>query len=442
MAEAAGAFLDALPAERRSEAAFPFASAERVKWHYLPPEMFPRGGVALRDLNAEQQAGARRLLATGLGQRGLLTAVAIMELENVIRALGQGGRFARDALEYYVSVFGTPDAQGSWGWRFEGHHLSLHFTVVAGEITVSTPTFMGTNPAEMREGPHKGQRPLGAQEDHARALAQSLTELQRGAGVIAGAAPAEIVTANRYPIETLKPAGIMASALTADQQEMLKTLIESHASLMATEIAAVRLARVFEAGLENVGFAWAGPMEPGQPHYYRVQGPGFLIEYDNTQNDANHVHAVWRDFSGDFGDDLLREHYRTDTMHMQDFATRYTAAWCSQDPESVAAFFTASGSLKINDGEPSVGRAAITEAARGFMTDFPDLAVTMDALDQKGGHYLYRWTLAGTNTGPGGTGNKVRISGYEEWTIGADGLIAGSLGHYDAADYERQLGKE
>jgi hypothetical protein len=310
MAEAAGAFLDALPAEQRSKAAFPFASPDRMKWHYIPPEMFPRGGSVLGDLNAEQRTGARRLLETGLSQRGLLAADAIMELENVIRALEQGRRFARDALEYYVSVFGTPDAHGSWGWRFEGHHLSLHFTIVAGEVTVSTPTFMGTNPAELREGPRKGQRPLAAQEDRARALAQSLTEPQRAAGVIADAAPAEIVTANRYPIEPLKPAGILASALAANQQEMLKSLIESHASLMATEIAAVRLARVYEAGLENVGFAWAGSMEPGQPHYYRVQGPSFLIEYDNTQNNANHVHMVWRDFNGDFGDDLLREHYQ------------------------------------------------------------------------------------------------------------------------------------
>lgn len=126
---------------------------------------------------------------------------------------------------------------------------------------------------------------------------------------------------------------------------------------------------------------------------------------------------------------------------MKSFATRYTAAWCSQDPASVAAFFAETGSLTINAGAPSVGRAVITEAARGFMRDFPDLIVEMDGLDRKGGGYTYRWTLIGTNTGPGGTGNKVRISGYEEWTMGADGLIAASLGHFDAADYDRQLGK-
>jgi len=126
---------------------------------------------------------------------------------------------------------------------------------------------------------------------------------------------------------------------------------------------------------------------------------------------------------------------------MNSFAIRYTTAWSSQDPASVAAFFADNGSLKINDGAPSVGRAAITEAARGFMSAFPDLVVEMDGLDRKDNGYIYRWTLIGTNTGPGGTGNKVRISGFEKWTIGADGLIAGSLGHFDAADYNRQLGK-
>jgi len=126
---------------------------------------------------------------------------------------------------------------------------------------------------------------------------------------------------------------------------------------------------------------------------------------------------------------------------MNSFATRYTAAWCSQDPASVAAFFAENGSLRINDGAPSVGLAAITEAARGFMKDFPDLVVEMDGLDRKGDGYIYRWTLIGTNSGPGGTGKKVRINGYEEWAIGADGLIAASLGHFDAPDYNRQLGK-
>jgi hypothetical protein len=441
MTQAATDFLAALSAEEKSRSAFPLESPDRIKWHFLPPEMFPRGGVVLRDLDAEQKGRARVLLQAGLSQSGYLAATAIMELEHVIRALEQGQRFARDAEEYYVSIFGTPDPRGNWAWRFEGHHLSLHFTVVAGQITVSTPTFLGTNPAELREGPQKGLRPLGPQEDSARALMLALTESQRTRALISETVPADIITGNAFPIDPLASAGIEAAALSSDQRALLKVLIESYTSLMSDEIAAQRWARIHEAGFEHVAFAWAGSTEPGKPHYYRVQGPTFLIEYDNTQNNANHAHSVWRDFKGDFGQDLLREHYHMDAGHMKDFATRYTAAWCSQDPASVATFFADQGSFKINDGAPSVGRSAITEAARGFMKDFPDMIVEMGGLDREGDRYIYRWTLSGTNTGFGGTGNKVRISGYQEWAIGADGLIATSLGHFDAADYQRQLGK-
>ena len=442
MAGAAAEFLDTLPDELKSRAAYPFESPDRVKWHFLPPEMFPRGGVALRELDAGQKERARALLQTGLSQHGYLAATDIMALEHVIRALEQGQRFARDAGQYYVSIFGTPDASGSWSWRFEGHHLSLHFTVVAGQITVSTPAFFGTNPAELREGPQKGQRPLGLQEDSARALMLALTELQQSRALVSDAVPADIITGNAFPVDPLVPAGIEAAALSSDQQALLRVLIESYTSMMSEEIAAARWTRIREAGFEHVTFAWAGSTAPGKPLYYRVQGPTFLIEYDNTQNDANHAHSAWRDFKGDFGQDLLREHYYMDALHMKDLAARYTAAWCSQDAARVASFFAANGSLKINDGAPSVGRAAITEAAQSFMTDFPDLVIEMDGLDREEGRFIYRWTLTGTNAGPGGAGHKVRISGHEEWTIGPDGLIAASVGHFDAEDYARQLGRQ
>ncbi len=438
MAEAAQAFLAALAPAQRSRAAFELASPDRMQWHFLPPEMFARQGVMLRELDAAQQAAARELLKSGLSERGYLTADAIMQLEIVVRAM-QRNRLRRDELEYFVSVFGTPDPLGTWGWRFEGHHLSLNFTVVDGRVTVSTPTFTGTNPAELRDGPGKGQRLLGDQEDRARALVQSLTESQRATAVFADAALPDIVTGNGWPVAPLSPAGLTAAELTAGQRASLESLIDSYTTLMAPAIAAARWQRIRDGGIERIGFAWAGSTERGQPHYFRVQGPSFLIEYDNTQNDANHAHSVWRDFEGDFGADLLRLHYANDTAHMQDFAARYTAAWCSQDPARVAAFFSAGGSLTINDGEPAVGRAAIAEAARSFMTAFPDLVVAMDALERHGGGYRYRWTLTGTNTGPGGTGATVNISGYEEWAVGPDGLIANSRGNFDAADYERQL---
>lgn len=440
MANAASAFLAALTPAQHSRAAFELASPDRTKWHFLPPEMFPRKGVTLRDLDASQKFAARELLKTCLSVRGYLMADVIMELERVVRALPQN-RLRRDELEYFVSVFGAPEPKGSWGWRFEGHHLSLNFTIVDGHVTVSTPTFTGTNPAELREGPKAGQRPLGHHEDHARDLLRSLTEAQRAKAMISDTALPDIVTMNAWPVAPLSPAGLTAAEMSAGQRTILETLIDSYTTLMAADISSARWKRIRDAGFDKIAFAWAGSSERGKPHYFRAQGPTFLIEYDNTQNEANHAHTVWREFDGDFGADLLRQHYVNDTTHMRDFATRYTAAWCGQDPASVAAFFADGGSLKINDGEPSVGRAAISEAARSFMTAFPDMVVEMDALERRGDGYIYRWTLKGTNTGPGGTGAKVRISGHEEWTIGPDGLIEASLGHFDADDYDRQLRK-
>lgn len=440
MATAASTFLASLTPAQRSAAAFELTSPDRTKWHFLPPEMFPRKGVTLRELDDAQRQAARELLKSGLSQRGYLTADAIMELEIVVRAI-QVNRLRRDELEYFVSVFGAPGPRGSWGWRFEGHHLSLNFTIVDGHVTVSTPTFTGANPAELRDGPKAGQRPLGHHEDHARDLARSLTEAQRTKALISDTALPDIVTMNAWPVAPLAPAGLTAAEMTIGQRTILETLIDSYTTLMAADVSAARWNRIRAAGFDKIAFAWAGSTERGKPHYFRAQGPTFLIEYDNTQNNANHVHTVWREFDGDFGADLLRQHYVNDTTHMKDFATHYTAAWCSQDPARVAAFFSDSGSLKINDGEPSVGRPAISEAAHSFMTAFPDMVVEMDALERRGDGYVYRWTLRGTNTGPGGTGAKVEISGHEEWTIGPDGLIAASLGHFDADEYDRQLRK-
>jgi uncharacterized protein DUF3500 len=272
--------------------------------------------VTLKEMNTSQRAYARELLRTGMSARGFMTVTAIMDLEEVLRALeeaegraaGRPPTFRRDPLGYFFSVFGTPAANGTWGWRVDGHHVSLHFTIVKGEITVSTPTFFGTNPAEVREGPQKGLRILADQEDTARALVTSLTEAQRTKAVITREAPGDIVTTNRYPIDPLTPAGIGSSDLTAPQREQLMKIVDVYTSGMTDEIAARRMGRLRAAGADKIAFAWAGELERGKKHYYRVQGPTFLIEFDNTQNNANHVHSVWRDFNGDFGRDLLREH--------------------------------------------------------------------------------------------------------------------------------------
>ncbi len=312
MATAAQAFVASLGAEQRAQAAFAYASDERQRWHFIPNEMFPRKGLALRGMTAEQKAKAQALLKTGLSQKGYLTATAIIQLEDTLHAIENSPRFARSPLDYQFTVFGTPGASGQWGWRVEGHHLSLHFSVVNGRVTASSPTFTGSNPAEVKEGPAKGTRVLAVLEDQGRALVEALTETQRATAVIAAIAPGDIVSFNKNDIGPLAPGGVAVSDMSPTQKTALTTLIAAYTSLMADDLAAERMGRVTTAGLGRVTFAWAGPLTRGAKHYYRVQGPTFLIEYDNTQNDGNHIHAVWRDFNGDFGRDVLREHVRDD----------------------------------------------------------------------------------------------------------------------------------
>jgi hypothetical protein len=308
MSQAATKFLAELTPEQRQQATFPMASDERLRWHFIPNETFPRKGLSFRTMSESQQARAHDLLKSGLSQRGYVTASSIIQLENVLRAIETGGKMARDPRDYQFSVFGTPGAKDAWGWRVEGHHLSLHFTIAGNAAVATSPTFTGSNPAEVRDGPEKGKRVLAPLEDLGRAVVMSLDEGQRKAAVFEGVAPGDILTMNKNDISPLAPAGVAASAMTADQRAGLMRLVEAYTSVVADDLAADRMARLKTAGVEKITFAWAGPVEKGAKHYYRVQGPTFLIEYDNTQNDGNHIHAVWRDFQGDFGRDLLREH--------------------------------------------------------------------------------------------------------------------------------------
>jgi hypothetical protein len=310
MATAATSFLASLTPEQRTQAAFPLESPERLRWNFIPTEAFPRKGLLLKDMTEAQRTLAHALLRSGLSDRGYQTYTAIIQLENVLRVIEKGGKFARDPETYFFSIFGTPDPKGTWGWRVEGHHVSLHFTVANGTTIASTPTFAGTNPAEVREGAEKGKRILGLQEDAGRALVMALDPAQRTTATFNAVAPNEIVTNNTLDISPLSPEGLKASAMTPPQRDLLMQVITAYAGMMAPEIAADRMAKLKAAGMDNIAFAWAGPLERGQKHYYRVQGPTFLIEFDNTQNDGNHVHSVWRDFKGDFGRDLLREHLK------------------------------------------------------------------------------------------------------------------------------------
>ena len=310
MAGAATRFLDGLTPEQRQQAMLPLDSDDLTRWHYVPTNQFPRKGLSLKDMSEAQRKLAHDLLRAGLSQRGYGTATAIIDLETVLRAIesaaGRGG-LNRDPELYFFTIFGTPSPKGAWGWRVNGHHLAVHF-MVGGSRVESSPTFFGTNPAEVREGPKQGLRIQAAEQDAGRALVEALDETQRKTAVIEAVAPNDIVTTTAAKADPLSPTGLQASAMTPPQRALLMKLIEVYASQMTEDLAADRLARIRKAGADKIGFAWAGPIERGQKHYYRVQGPTFLIEFDNTQNNGNHIHSVWRDFAGDFGRDLLREH--------------------------------------------------------------------------------------------------------------------------------------
>jgi len=309
MATAAEKFLGSLTPEQRQQATFAFDAPERMRWHFVP--QFERNGLQIKAMTEPQRKLAHDLLRTGLSDRGYDTYTKIMQLESILKAQEKGGGPTRDPEGYRFSVFGTPSSKGTWGWRVEFHHISLHFDVVNGTAISSTPSFAGANPAEVKDGPQKGQRTLGMLEDTARALVTGLDAGQRKTAVFTDVALNDIVTENKLDIDPLSPAGLKASAMTAAQRDQLMKVLDAYAGLMAPDIAADRMTKLKIAGIENITFAWAGSIERGQKHYYRVQGPTFLIEFDNTQNDGNHVHSVWRDFKGDFGRDLLREHLRT-----------------------------------------------------------------------------------------------------------------------------------
>ncbi len=352
MASAANNFLVALDVEQRELAAWPFpADQERRRWFYTPTD---HGGVAIGDLRPAQQRLAFQLVATGLSRAGYVTASTIMGLENVLDELeGWTAQFARergrDPGRYYVRVFGDPTADTAWSWRFGGHHVSLHHLIVDGEVRASTPCFLGADPAASPLLGPDPLRPLAGAEDLGR-------ELVRFA-VVSSVAPIDIVGANRtrvsegdlpLPLQdvwrghfegeledrlrgvqenavrvaglrqehleavrlTLAPKGVSASSLGSAQQELLRRLLDVYVGRLPDDLAEAEAAKYAGARLEALSFAWAGSTEAGEPHYYRIQGSRLLVEYDNTQRGANHLHSVWRDPEGDFGDDILLRHYQ------------------------------------------------------------------------------------------------------------------------------------
>jgi hypothetical protein len=305
MAAAANAFLRSLTDDQRSRATFALDDDRRFEFRYTPRA---RAGIALKEMTDAQRRLAHALVKTGLSVRGYTTATQIIDLENVLRELERGS-IARDPELYFVAIFGSP-GQGAWGWKFEGHHLSTNFTIVGDRPVVFAPAFMGANPAIVRDGPRQGLRPLRDEEDVARELMAAFTDAQRKEVIFDVTAPREMITAEKREANPLEPGGLPMSAMTPAQKRILERLLDVYLGRMASELARTRLEALQQAGMDRITFGWAGGLEAGGPHYYRVQGPTFLIEYDNTQNNANHIHSVWRDFANDFGRDLLRQHYK------------------------------------------------------------------------------------------------------------------------------------
>ena len=306
-------FLDSLTPELQAKVNFTFDSLERRRWHYVPLEMFDRKGVSLKALNSRQSKAALGLLASGLSQAGYEKVTAIMDLEktlgNIEQSLGVS-RLVRDPHLYFFSVFGDPTTEKPWSWRAEGHHLSLNFTIAGKDRIAPNPLFLGANPAEVHSGPLEGLRILAKEEDLARDLLAALNSGQKRNTIISPSAPPDILTRALPKVELAGPAGLATASMTPQQREILARLIQAYIDRLPPELAAIELHKLNEAGLETVHFAWAGPQDRGQPHYYRLHSPLFLIEYDNTQNNANHIHTVWRNLKDDFGEDLLRLHYQ------------------------------------------------------------------------------------------------------------------------------------
>ena len=311
-ARATRAALRALADSTRPTATFSFDTTERSNWFFTPVD---RKGLTLSRMTAEARARVDSLLLTGLSARGFGTAKTIMRHEAIlhdIEAAGppEGRRWVRDSNRYYLSVFGEPNSTDAWGWRVEGHHLSVNYTELGRSGHVVSPVFFGANPARVPSGPKAGLRILAAEEDLARDLVTMLDAGQRKAAIFSDTAYVEIETRNDPRARALKAEGLRAADMTAAQRAQLRRIVDHYAGRVTAAARAHAMRDLDEGGFGELRFAWAGSTEVGQAHYYRIHGPTILIEYDNQQNNANHIHTVWRDLRHDFGGDLLAEHYR------------------------------------------------------------------------------------------------------------------------------------
>ena len=312
MKESAAAFLHALRREQRARGTFDFDAEERQNWHYVPKA---RSGLPRGDMDGAQLESADGLMASSLSEGGFKKAQAIIQHELIlgrIEASGGATRLDRTPDLYFFSVFGTPGGDDPWGWRVEGHHLSLNYTIANGDLASVTPSFFGANPAEVKHGPHKGLRILREEEDLARELFLSVEASQRDQAIIYPDAPADIITRAGRRVEIAEPIGLPAALMSADQRQLLVSLLKVYIERKPPEVARKVVTQIEAEGIDDIHFGWAGSRHRDQGHYYRVHGSRFFIEYDNTQNMANHIHSVWRDTEGDFGSDILQAHYQQD----------------------------------------------------------------------------------------------------------------------------------
>ena len=313
MTSAAQEFLAALNDQQRKVANLPFGDDRRYIWDYRPLESTPRPGLRLINMSEDQKRKALALLDIGLSTRGADTVRKIMDLEIPLlaneKAEGRVTPFVRHPEQYTVCVFGDPSGRRPWSWHIGGHHVGLHFAVIDGDRIASMPLFFGANPAEVRHGPTKGQRTLAPEEDLARALVRSLPPEHKRIAIVSATAYPDILT-DRYPRANAfaPPDGLAWSAMSADTRQQVSDLVRYYVTRTNEELSGPYW-RKLEAEFEALTFAWAGSEEPGQGHYYTLKAPSWLIEYDNTQNGANHIHSVLRDISGDWGEDLIAAHY-------------------------------------------------------------------------------------------------------------------------------------
>jgi hypothetical protein len=309
MADAAATLLGSLSEEQRGQILFPVNDEERKNWHYIPRS---RKGLPFREMDGSQQKLAHRLIACGLSRGGYSKAMAIMSLEKTLKDLEGAARVhERDSDLYFITLFGNPSDLSPWGWRVEGHHVSFNFLVVDNGGIASAPHFFGANPARVPDGrPLAGFKILAAEEDLARQLLTSFDPAQQSRTVVSSDAPGDILTRAEVAVKTDAPIGLALSEMAPSQEEILNRLLAEYVNRMPTEMAEARMEEIEKEGKGYIHFAWAGSGDPGRPHYYRLHGPGFLVEYDNTQDHANHIHSVWRDLRNDWGEDLLTRHYR------------------------------------------------------------------------------------------------------------------------------------